>query len=847
MKKFKDWLSLLACASLLAACGGGGGNPGAITNGNTTPPPPVSKVASVVLVSNADTIVSSGDDGTEVTLTVLVKDATNNVLAGETVDLKADSGTLTSASKVTDAGGIVTAKLSVKGDSSLRTITVTATAGTLSSTKKITVVPIMSPASVVLVASADTIVSSGADGSEVTLTAVVKDASNNVLPGQNVDFTADSGNIAVASKVSDATGVVTARLSVKGDSSLRTITVTAAVGKVVSAPKQIAVVAVLPPAVPTVALTLLNNAGTASNSLSSAAPLTARVLVKNKDGKPVANALVAFTADNALVAMSPSAGTTLTDESGVASVVLRPASLSASGAGKVSASVVVAGTTLTSEANFNVGATTITLGTVSLSPASITAYGSSVVSVDLLAGGGKYTEQQMNVAFTSACVTAGKATLAATAPTSNGTAQVVFRDQGCGNNDVISASVNGVAKASTATLVIARPTAASIQFVTATPIDKSIVIKGQGGIGRTETAVLTFRVFDTFGKPLAGQTVRFTTTSKDVTINKVSDSTDANGDVITTVNSGTKPTTFRIIATLDNKASTTSDSIVVTTGLPVAQAFSLTVVSPNVEGWQYDSGPTVAATNVNVLLADQAGNPVPDGVPVVFQTNLGSVGSSSKGACNTVNGGCSVDYRSQAPRTATPNFPATPCNTGGGLGVITNDSTRTGLATICASTTDGRNTLFSKITIFLSGSFANKVYWADGPTPSTQLTGVPTDLGTISSTDSKVFLLQINDINGNPMPSGTKVEISNIVNATAVGVSPATVQNVFAHTAIGDASSGTGIDDNSILQGSYHSVSIGSAQAKPCLTALAATFNVAVTTPKGNVTSYPFKLAFTCP
>jgi hypothetical protein len=124
---------------------------------------------------------------------------------------------------------------------------------------------------------------------------------------------------------------------------------------------------------------------------------------------------------------------------------------------------------------------------------------------------------------------------------------------------------------------------------------------------------------------------------------------------------------------------------------------------------------------------------------------------------------------------------------------------------------------------------------------------VATDLGSVSANDSKVFLLQLNDINMNPLPANSKVEIGNIVNASAVGVLPATVPKMFAHTATGDASSGTGITDASIPQGSYHSVTVASVQPKPCLTALNATFNVSVTTPNNNVTTYPFKLRFTCP
>jgi hypothetical protein len=579
--------------------------------------------------------------------------------------------------------------------------------------------------------------------------------------------------------------------------------------------------------------------GQASTAVTSAAPLTARVAVKDAAGKAVVNALVTFATDNALAILSPSSGTTLTDANGIASVTLRPASLAVSGAGKMTASVTIAGNTVAGESNYMIGATALTLSALTLAPNQIAAYGSTTVSVDVLAGGVKYADR-LNIAFSSACVAAGKATFAASVPTNNGTAQAVYRDQGCANNDVISASVVGAANASTATLAIAAPAAASVQFASATPTDKSIVIQGQGGLLRTETAILTFKVFDIFNHPLPNQPVTFSIVpgTSDVVLNKSLDSTDANGEVITTVNSGSTPTTFRVQALLGNGTSTLSDSIVVTTGLPVQAAFSLSVTKANVEGWSYDSGTTIPASIINILLADHFGNPVTDGTPVVFQTNLGAVGSSSKGGCNTSNGGCSVDFRTQNPRVAAVNSPATPCNTGNAGS--SNDSTRVGLATVCASTTDGNSTVFSKIAIFFSGSVASNVF-LDGQ--ATRLSGV-TDLGQVGANDSKTFALQINDINFNPMPVGTTVAVSSLFNATLVGVAPATVPNIFPHSITADDITGANVTGN---QGSTHVFTIGSTQPKPCVSALTGTFNVNITTPLGLSSTYPFTLAFTCP
>jgi len=598
------------------------------------------------------------------------------------------------------------------------------------------------------------------------------------------------------------------------------------------------------PAAPTVTLGFVNASGSSTNALTGATPLTVKATVLDANKKPVPNAIVSFATDNTLAVFSPTAGTALTDVNGVASVTMRVASLAAGGAAKVTASTTVAGSTITGESNYSVGATTLSFGALSASPASIQAYGSTVLSVDVLAGSSKYTEQQVNVSFSSACVAAGKATLATTVATNNGTAQTVYRDKGCANNDTITVSADGVAKSATTSLTVAPPAAASVQFVGATPTEQSIVIQGQGGNGRTETATLTFKVVDDFGNPLAGKTVNFTTASPYVRINKTSDTTDATGSVITTVNSGTVATSFRVQATLPGTASgaspdisTMSDSIVVTTGLPVQRAFSISTGTFNINGWNVDSSPTSPATYVQVLLADAFGNPVPDGTPIVFQTNMGSVGSSAKGGCNTVNGGCRVDFRAQEPRrVTTPNTPATPCNTGPGSSA---DSTRTGLATICASSTDGTNTVFAKTTIFFGGSDASNVT-LNGVKVSYDANN-PNDLGSVKFGDVKSFQLQLNDVNNNPMPAGTTVEVTSLLGGSG-SVTPGTVPSIAPHSTSGDDKTGNVVSG---AQGSLHTFSVSATAPQPC-TSKTSTFNVTTTTPTGSVTNIPFKLTFTC-
>jgi hypothetical protein len=590
-----------------------------------------------------------------------------------------------------------------------------------------------------------------------------------------------------------------------------------------------------PVTTPTLTLAFTNSSGQATNALSGATQLTAKATVRDKTGAAVPNALVTFVTDNTLAVFSPSAGTALTDANGVASMTMRTASLSAGGAGTVVANSSVAGTTVSASANYSVGPTTLTFGPLTASSTSLQAYESTNLSVDLLAAGSKYADQQVNVNFSSACVTAGKATLASVVPTNSGTAQTVYRDQGCGNSDLITVSAPGVTKSVSVQLAIAPPSAASVQFVAAVPSTQSIVIKGQGGNGRTETASLRFRVVDIFNHPLAGATVDFAASTGTVTVNKVQDTTDQNGEVITTVNSGTVATTFRVKATLHNNAAvyTWSDSIVVTTGQPVQRAFSLSAESYNLDT-TVESNPTKPATHLQVMIADISGNPVPDGTPVVFQTNMGSVGSADKGGCNTVNGGCSVDFRMQDPRVAVPGSPVTPCN------VKTPDSTRAGLATVCASTTDGVNTVSTRIGLFFSGNTMGKVYMNGSTTP---LAG-GVDLGTVASSASVVFTLQLNDYNDNPLPSGTTVSIASPVNVNAAAPLPGKVPIIGAHGLAGDDLTGLTVSGP---QGSTHVFSVSSPSPTNCTKALDATFNVVATTPAGTASYIPFKLTFSCP
>ena len=675
----------------------------------------------------------------------------------------------------------------------------------------------------------------------LTARAVVLDQNGAGVANALVTFVADATLVALTpangGALTDAKGVATVTMrpasSAASGAGKITATVTQSASTTVISGEANYQVSSAAASKASISVSLLNTSGTNSNTLSSATPLTGVALVKDQNGAALANALVVFATNNdTLALLAPSSGTVLTNTNGEARVILRPVSLATAGAGTLTAAVVLNGTTTSSTINYAVGATALTFGNIAFESASLDAYGSTQVALDVLSNGVKYTDQSIAVNFSSTCVAAGKATFATAVQTASGTARATYRDLGCGINDVISATASGVTGSRSATLAIAAPQPASIQFTSAVPSDKSIVIRGQGGLLRSETATLKFRAFDTFNNPLQGLKVSFEKTdiNAQVDLAPTLASTDANGEVTTSVSSRDTPLSFRIRAKFTTAAgreiSTLSDTIVVSTGTPVQKAFSLSISDSNVEGLDVDTNGSAPSATVNVAMGDKFGNPVADGTPVVFQSNVGVVGSASRGGCTSVNGACSVDFRSQEPRSPVPNTPATVCNR------VASDSTRAGVGTICASTSDGTAVpILASISFFISGSEPGRVLRDNALVVAKN---VVNDLGIVSWTVPKVFTLRISDVNGNPMPSGTRIEVANITNATSSGVSPPAVQKVFPDSAVA----------NNVDQGTSHIVTV-TAPVETC-SPKTATFNVNVITPRLLTTSYPFKLTFTC-
>jgi len=367
---------------------------------------------------------------------------------------------------------------------------------------------------------------------------------------------------------------------------------------------------------------------------------TVSALFKNADGTAAVGKTVTFS--TTLGVLTPT--TAVTNSNGIASVQMTVGSVS--GQGQVTATATVEGKLVSNNALYSVNLPPLHLTPITLGLSNLSYGGSTSVSVEVRdASNNLFTTQDVDVVFTSTQAASGKATINTPIRTINGVATTTYQATSATGVDVVTASIAG--SSVNANITIAPLSASSIQFVSALP--SNIGLKGMGGAGIQETSVVTFRVLDTAGQPKANQQVGFSlnTSMGGLALSSTSGSTAADGTVSVTVQSGTIATTVRVTASITGSSpliSTQSDQLVVSTGVPAQDGFSISIQTLNTESWAIDG----VQDKITARLSDHFHNPVPDGTAVYFTTSGGSVQPS----CTTVGGSCSVTWTSQDPRPA---------------------------------------------------------------------------------------------------------------------------------------------------------------------------------------------------
>jgi len=242
-----------------------------------------------------------------------------------------------------------------------------------------------------------------------------------------------------------------------------------------------------------------------------------------------------------------------------------------------------------------------------------------------------------SITFASDCASNGLSSFSATeVSTVSGLASTTYTAAGCSGNDVVTASVtiNAVIHTAPVTLTIESDQVLGVEFVSVTPSQLSLA-----GLGADETAVLTFRLVGEQSAPIIGEEVRFTTSSTvgGIRLAEGSDTdvTDSQGLVTTVLQSGTISTSVEVIAEhVSTGITASSGDITISTGIPVADRFSLSLDKHNPHAWNVDG----VVINFSVIASDFFGNAVPDGTRVSFaSTEAGNIDDS----CLLVDGQCS--------------------------------------------------------------------------------------------------------------------------------------------------------------------------------------------------------------
>lgn len=233
--KIKSWLAgLLALATLVLAGCGGGGSSGTPFVGGDSP----SGVASVQVTFPAATVSNSGTVTNTATISVL--DANGRGLSGVEVKIAVDNNatytTGATGTITTGTDGTVKATVSIGSDTSLRKITLTASASGKTGTASFDVIDSRTVASDLSLIGANILQNSL--NNSVTLTATAVDSNRNALSAIPISFSIDkradgSNEVATltpASTVTDASGSIAVVLKIGSDQSNRDIVVRATSG-----------------------------------------------------------------------------------------------------------------------------------------------------------------------------------------------------------------------------------------------------------------------------------------------------------------------------------------------------------------------------------------------------------------------------------------------------------------------------------------------------------------------------------------------------------------------------------------------------------------------------------------
>ena len=701
-------------------------------------------------ITGSGPVVADGSDASTVTITL--KDASNNPVAGQTPTFSS-TGTSNSVGtcSATDATGVSTCIMtSTKAEVKTLSIatpviktgsTVTFTAGT----------PIAANSSIT---GSGPVVADGSDASTVTIT--LKDASNNPVAGQTPTFssTGTSNSLGTCS-ASDATGVSTCTMtSTKAE--VKTLSIATPVIKTGS----------------TVTFTA-DSAVAVNSSITGSGPVvadssdasTVTITLKDASNNPVAGQTPTFSSTGT----SNSLGTcSATDATGVSTCTMTSTKAEVKTL-SIATPVIKVGSTVTFTAGSPVAASSSITGT---SP--VVADGSATSTVTI-------TLKDIN----NNPVAGENPTFSATGTTNNyGT---------CSTTDATGASTCTLdsTTAEIKTLSIATPVTKSggtVTFTAGTAVAINSTISGTSPVAAdgSATSTVTITLKDINNNPVAGQSPSFSATGTS-NLYGTCTVTNATGASTCTMTSTTAEVKTLSIATPVTK---TGSTVTFTAGSAVAANSSITGTGPVVAN-------TTATSTVTITLKDFNNNPVAGQTPTFSATNTG--GGNSYGSCS-ISDASGISTCTLASSKAEPKILAilTPVAKTGNTVTFTAGAALAANSSISGtSPVVANNSATSNVSIILRDAYNNPVSGVS-PTFSATDTGPTNNYGscTISSSaglssctlaSKKAETKTLSIASPFSLTGGSVVftaGTASIANSSIIGTGPVTADGVDASTII---------------------------------------------------------------
>ena len=687
----KGWLrktihlaALLLLALLVSACGGGGGGGDSSFTGSSQQQTDYSLSLSLTDSNGNDvTELNSGDSAS---LVVTVTQG-NSAVSGVVVELEASGASTNPTSSTTDAAGKSNFTV-VAGDSSgaaTLKASVDGPNGVVTEALNFNVVSQLPNIALTLTNLDDEPITAITPVEKGLLKIVLTDASDAPLGEHIVSADTTIGKVVPDSgtALTDANGYTYFIIEANGDNGAGTATASVSVGNdTASASLNFSVSSTIP-----FELTLLakDSEGNSVSTVETGQRFDIEVVVKNSDtGELVPNQLVLVNIGE-LGTLIPASGTAITQNDGRA--LFSVATGQVTGAFPISATTTLAGGEIGGQASVTVTQASRKLGyfeadgafvegKLKINPAkALSPGGTAAVSFAVVDEALQRVRTEEKVTLSSECLFSALATIDPQSPvTFIGQTSILYTVNGCLESDAITATLESTGAEATGEISMAQAVAEVIRFEDAAP--SIIAIRDTGSASDlSESALVNFKVTDLDGNAVSDARVNFSleqsnggialycsdndfcefSDSLDTPAGRsrtASDRSDLEGLATARVMSGYVATPVRVLAYVDlndndiqdeGEPSSISKSLVVSTGLPDQNSVSLSASVLNVEGAYDTDGIT---STITVRMADKFNNPVPDGTPVTFTTELGSI----VGSCETSDGACSVDWTSQSPR-----------------------------------------------------------------------------------------------------------------------------------------------------------------------------------------------------